>query len=347
MQHRFHVVGLPHTALDGAYSCCAFTNKARRFAWMMKSLGHHVTLYAAASNDTPCDELVVCADHPMPPDQFSFDVSHEHWQHMNAKVIEAMRPRLQQRDFICLIGGTCQKPIADAFPQHMAVEYGIGYAGTFARYRVFESHAWMHSVYCQGRDAGQVDGGFFDDVIPNYFDVAEFPFSAQKDNYFLYIGRLTRRKGIQIAVDTCERIGARLVIAGLPGDFEPPASAEYVGPVSPERRGELMSRARAVFVPTQYIEPFGGVAVEAMLCGTPVITTDWGAFPEYVQNGFNGWRCRTLAEFCVAAARAGYVNREQIRLAAIERFDMRNVRHQYQTYFNRLSTLWGDGWYSR
>jgi glycosyltransferase involved in cell wall biosynthesis len=35
-----------------------------------------------------------------------------------------------------------------------------------------------------------------------------------------------------------------------------------------------MTVARAVFVPSEYAEPFGNVAVEAQTCGAPVIMTD-------------------------------------------------------------------------
>src|SRR4029077_1428925 len=141
-------------------------------------------------------------------------------------------------------------PIADCFPNHQTVEFGIGYGGVFAKYKVFESYSWMHSVYahqaaCQGKTSHDIDGNFYDAVIPNYFEVEDFPFSDEKEDYYLYIGRLTDRKGFQIAADVCERLGKRLVVAG---EGTPPTYGEYVGRVGPEERGRLMSKAIATFV---------------------------------------------------------------------------------------------------
>ena len=95
----------------------------------------------------------------------------------------------------------------------MTVEYGIGYNGTFAKYRVFESYAHMHKIW--GAQGGyDPDGKFYDAVIPNYLNPNDYPFKAEKQDYYLYLGRLIKRKGIDIAVETCKRIGARLVVAG-------------------------------------------------------------------------------------------------------------------------------------
>ena len=46
----------------------------------------------------------------------------------------------------------------------------------------------------------------------------------------------------------------------------------YHPAVGPLERAELLRNAKAVLMPTYYLEPFGGVNVEAQLCGTPVIT---------------------------------------------------------------------------
>ena len=118
-----------------------------------------------------------------------------------------------------------------------------------------------------------------------------------------------------------------------------------MGLADTQKRAELMGAAKAIFVPTLYVEPFGGVAVEAMMCGTPVICTDWGAFPENVEQGVDGFRCRTLAEFVQAMSDVEGLDRELIRRRAVGRFSTEAVGPQYARYFERLQALWGEGFY--
>lgn len=379
MSHRFHILGLPwtHTTVD--YSWCAYTQKVVKFAKMMTDRGDEVIIYSGAENDAVCTEhvevitpaeqadILGTTDAPWNPD-------HPAWVAFNHRAIIEINKRRRERDYL-LLSTSAQKPVADALPMQ-AVEYGIGYSGVFAPFKVFESYAWFHTVlgHREGTDWDVNDQRhWFDQVIPNYFDPDDFHV-ADPDGYFLFIGRGIRRKGPQIAADVCEHLGARLVIAGHDlGGL--PAYGERVGPVGPAERADLMAGAIATFVPTTYVGPFEGVAVESLLSGTPVITTDVGAFCEYVHEG-DGWRCHTMAEFADAAraaqAEAALTERLPIRLTAgatgatgasspiswpacreirearrqraIDRFSLDVVGRRYEAYFDRLHSLWGEGW---
>jgi glycosyltransferase involved in cell wall biosynthesis len=273
---------------------------------------------------------------------------------MNTNTIGAISKRLQSKDFICIIGGTCQKEIADAFSDNISVEYGIGYEGIFSNFCIFESYAWMHYIYGK---AGIANGRYFDSVIPNYYDTSDFPLCENKKDYFLYIGRVTQRKGLTVANDLCKKIGKKLVVVGqgaevqgdkLVGDHVTlDCDFEYLGVVTdPVEKARIIGEAQAVLVNTQYVGPFEGVHVEAALCGTPVITTDWGVFPETVVQGVTGFRTRTLGEAVWAANNVDKLDPKTIHEYAVANFSTDRVRHQYQAYFEQLETLYDDGWYA-
>lgn len=349
---KFHVVSLPHTHTTKDFSSCAFTQKVVRFCAMMTKLGHEVILYSGERNEALCSEHVVCVSEDTRLEMIGeghytqADWGNPLWQDYNKKVVMEMCKRIEDKDFICLIGGHSQQPIAKFFDKHISVEFGIGYSGVFADYKVFESYAWMHTMYGSlgGGDASGIDGKWYDTVIPNQFeDIPGFELTDGPRDYALYLGRLIDRKGYKIAQDVCEHKGVELKIAG-PGNVE--GYGTYVGEVGPEDRTKLLLGAKALFVPTQYIEPFGTVSIEAMACGTPVISTDWGAFTETNINGLTGYRCRTFKEFCDALDSASQLNHREIREYAISKFSMDIVGRQYEEYFKRLSTLWGKGWYS-
>lgn len=361
MKHRIHLLALPNVQTTRAYSLCGFCVATIRFAKLLKELGHEVILYASEENEAPCDELVTVITkeeqesllantrnpkgeiEPTPYQYAYIEEWSPIWQLANARMIREIHTRKRPHDFICSIGGQSQQSVARAHSDLMFVEYSIGYLGSFSEYRVFESEAWRHLTY----GAQQVPNGrFFDTVIPCSYDPAEFPYRTheERENFVLYVGRLVPRKGVEIACRAAAEASIPLKIIGHGDKSLVTHGAEYLGALSPEDRNDWMSEARAVFTPTIYIEPFNQVAVEAQMCGTPVISTDWGGFTETIEDGVSGFRCHYLGEFVQAIHQAKRLDSAYIRNRAVRKYSIGTVKHQYQAYFDRLALLWEKGW---
>jgi glycosyltransferase involved in cell wall biosynthesis len=342
---RFHVVGVANTHTTREYSWHPYTEKVRKFCGMMTSLGHTVYLYAGELNEADCTEHVVCISeedryHLFPDRWPNFDTEDPGRKLFNNAATLAIDERVQQGDVLCIIEGIANRPIADALgPVVIPIEIGVGYEATFADRRVFESYAWMHAVYGMTRGAHAGVANFIDQVIPNSYDVDDFPAGDGSGDYLLYVGRLNPRKGLSIVAQVARETGRHLIIAGRGDTDLVPLTAEYVGAVDPVRRAELMGGARCIIAPTMNLEPFGGVVVEAQLCGTPAVTTDWGAFAETVDPGTTGWRCRDLSQFVKAVEWAPGLDRKVIRDRAQQLYSTDKVRHQYEDYFRRVASV--------
>jgi len=364
---RLHLVALPHTQTTRDYLSCAYTQKIVKAGKMFTDAGHEVILYSGDENDAPCAEHVALftekersADWGAGFDTVSsplrWDSSLPYWSRMNERAKNAIDARAQTGDYLLLIAGWAQKPIADGLSivqqrQVLPLEWGVGYEGIFSEFCAFESYAWMHHVY--GRQQWAT-GRFYDAVIPNFFDPDDFHL-APKSDYLLFVGRLVQRKGPHVAAQIADRLGMRLLVAG-PGcakheagrittvdGMEIVGPVEYVGEVDSTERAELMAAARALIAPTLYIEPFGGVTIEAMLSGTPVVATDFGAFTETVTPQV-GRRFRTLAQGVTETEEVLGLDPGMIRAHALERYSLAAVGRCYDAWFAQLNGLWGPGW---
>jgi glycosyltransferase involved in cell wall biosynthesis len=357
MTYRFHILGLAHTITTPEYSTCAFTQKVVKLCKLLKAQGHYVIHYGHEDSVVECDEHVtVVKRYDFAKAYGTRDWRKDGWGAYNVhsdwtyKVFNTRAPleiatRQQPGDFLLCSFGFGHQAVADACPDLIVVEPGIGYPqGGFAKYRVFESYAIMHAY--QGQKAIEFSSNdfWYDAVIPNYFDITDFTYSSSKDDYFLFLGRVNDGKGVHIAEQIARTVGTKLIVAGA-GQREPAENVEYVGVAGPQRRAELLSRAKAVLCPSTFIEPFCGVQIEAMLSGTPVISSDRGAFSEYNKHGETGYRCKTFEQFEWAARNIGRIDPLACRTWG-ERFTLGQIGPMFDSYFQSvLDISRGKGWY--
>ncbi len=366
---RLHLLALPHTQVSDSYTSCAYTQKVAKFCPMMGK-DHEIILYAGedVSGTSGYAEHVVCIEEQHRRKWFGhgfntvktplvWQYSAPYWQHFGENAIPQLKKRCQPGDVVLLTSGAdTQLPIANAVKGIApSVEWAVGYEGVVADFAAFESYAWMHHVYgikkwCNGRP--------WDWVIPNYFDPADFlPVNPNPEPYLLFLGRVTARKGPHIAAQIAEKLGMKLLVAG-PGAFqsgrggtiygegcELTGDVEYVGEVGKEDRAKLLRNAACLLAPTIYVEPFGGVAVEAMMAGCPVVASDWGAFTETVTAN-RGRRFRILSQGVQGVHEAMHLDRQVIAYEARIRYSLEAVRPRFNGWFNQLQCLWsGKGYY--
>ena len=111
------------------------------------------------------------------------------------------------------------------------------------------------------------------------------------------------------------------------------------------KRG-LYQRATCFIQPTRYIEAFGLTAIEAMMCGTPVMLSDHGSGPEIVEQGISGVTLSThpfvVSQWADALDGMSRLDRSGIRERAVDRWDIEVPTQAYLRLYERLQN--GETW---
>jgi glycosyltransferase involved in cell wall biosynthesis len=193
-------------------------------------------------------------------------------------------------------------------------------------------------------------------VVHNGVPVDRYPFTTDKDDYLLFVGRANRDKGPEVAIEVARRLGRPLVMAMKTN--EPPERAYWREVLQPmiatdptqinlvpnpnhERKVALMARAAAVVVPIQWAEPCGLVMPEANACGTPVVAFDMGAAREVIAHGKTGFVVPPgdLDAFCGAVEQTKDLLPDDCRTHVVERFSVQRMVADYERVYEAVSTI--------
>jgi glycosyltransferase involved in cell wall biosynthesis len=187
------------------------------------------------------------------------------------------------------------------------------------------------------------------DVVFNAVPVDRFTFvPVVADNApLVFLGRVERIKGPDLAIEIARRSGRRLIIAGNVPDehrdyFDQQIAphvdggmVEYVGPVDDTQKVALLGRALAFLMPIRWAEPFGIVMAEALACGTPVLGLAEGSVPEVVRHGVTGFVEADVDGLVRAVGRAASLSRHTCRADAEARFSADALVQGYEGVYRR------------
>ena len=219
---------------------------------------------------------------------------------------------------------------------------------------------WKHyrgnwnTISTRQRDAMPDDmGGRYLGAVHNGIDVASFPFeeSPQREDYLLFLGRLSPEKGTHIAIQVARTLDIPIKVAAKRPDnekdeyynkhtVEPLLDDDkfaYVGEAGPRAKRQLYQRALATLVPIQWEEPFGLVIAESLACGTPVIAFARGATPEIIRDGITGYLVNDLEGMIAAVRKIDRIDPQNCRNDMLERFDAEVMTQNYQKLFSNIA----------
>ncbi len=177
------------------------------------------------------------------------------------------------------------------------------------------------------------------------------PESNRKKNIILFIGRLTWGKGVDVLISSYARLGKNQTLPPLVVVGEGPLKAtlkdkypevKFLGRKKHNVIVSLLRVASLVVVPSVWEEPFGRVALEALVNGTPVVSSNRGALPEIVSHKVTGMIStptpKYLAESIKEALKTELKLRQGIRVQYSklrQKFEQIPVR-QYENIYQNI-----------
>jgi glycosyltransferase involved in cell wall biosynthesis len=111
---------------------------------------------------------------------------------------------------------------------------------------------------------------------------------------------------------------------------------KFIGEVEDKEKINLFSHGKEYLCPIQWDEPFGITMVEAMACGTPVVTFKRGSTSEVVAHGTTGFVVDTMDEFVDAVKHVSEINPRKCRERVESMFTTSTMVDNYERVYTKI-----------
>jgi glycosyltransferase involved in cell wall biosynthesis len=185
-------------------------------------------------------------------------------------------------------------------------------------------------------------------TVYNGINLDEFEFNPKPKDYLVFLGRIARDKGTNLAIKVAKETGRVLKIAAIippeekkfwEKEIKPLIDGkqiQYLGPADPKMRNEILREAFCSLHLIRFNEPFGLTLVEAMACGTPVIAMNKGSVPEIVIDGQSGYKVASVAEAAEKVEQIKRIKREDCREQVKEKFTREKMAENYEKVYQEI-----------
>lgn len=184
-------------------------------------------------------------------------------------------------------------------------------------------------------------------ILGGGIDSEQYEFREKPDSYIVWVGRISREKSVEDAIEAARQTRLPLKILGKmedPGywnevrDRYPDTNIEYAGFKTTEEMQKIVGRAKALLMTPKWVEAFGMVAIEALACGVPVISYDRGGPSEIIENGVTGYLTKpgSIEGLIEALDNVHEIDRLNCRLSAETKFSLDTWDRKCQEWFQDI-----------
>ena len=304
--------------------------------------GHDVTLFASGGSTTKANLITPMPEPPAASELGNpwFDALHALSSYLQVDGFDVVH------DHAGIVGPVCGA-MRRGTPPVVHTLHGPWTPESKQFYAVAAPH--VHLVAISDAQRAMNPDVAYATTVHNGIDLSAYPYRAAKEDFLVYVGRATPDKGPKEAIEIARRAGMPLQMVLKRG--EPPEQEYFHREIEPLLRSDvelhenvphdvkvdLLGRAKAMVFPIRWPEPFGLVMVEAMACGTPVVTTNWGAAPELVDDGITGFRRDGDDDLVDALAHVGDIDPAACRKWVEERFSAEAMVRSYENVYKTVA----------